>query len=227
MSFDSYIKCDSSPEKPIEGRPSFQDLETYAEAGIVKRGIARYLFTRNPERSIKMHTYLGAPLLRKAIMGTYGRFMARNGSNNYRLDATKSKIEAATRFAVGGSVFNEAVHTMAASQQAYFLVNNIAEGRNPSGSVIGIGLNVALVGLQRYNRARMVLRVEEELQTGTQFSSSYKNWLGIDARAEENYRAAQTDMASSAALPRDVTEKLFSRAGACDQLHPSLLEVSS
>lgn len=180
---------------PPAERPTFNDLQNNAEAGVVKRGIGRYLFSRNPERSVKMYTYMGMPLLRKAIMGTYGRLMPRSGGSNYRTNPNKTMIERSTRFAVGGSVFNEGVHTVGAIWHIPALIDNIAEGHSPTVSAFKVGINTALVGLQRYNRARMTQRIDEELEAGRTFDPDYKNWLGIDGRAVENHEAALTAQA--------------------------------
>ena len=67
-----------------EERPTFNDLQDNAKTGLIKHGVARYLFSRNPERSIKQHTYLGAALVRAAIMGTYGRLIPRSGGRSTR-----------------------------------------------------------------------------------------------------------------------------------------------
>jgi hypothetical protein len=44
--------------------PTFYDLEMNAEAGTVRRVLARYLITQNYERSIKWHRRLGSPIVR-------------------------------------------------------------------------------------------------------------------------------------------------------------------
>jgi hypothetical protein len=179
-----------SPLSP-ENRPNFYDLQDNAEAGIVRRGIARYLFTRNYERSIKVHRMIGSPIMRKIVMGTVGRLNSKSGEGgNYRLDHSKSRIEAATNFAINGSVFNEAVHTVAALPASVDIAVSVAEGRYGSSfgaNVAGAGFNWALVALQRYNRARMIKRVDEELSEGAIYQPRYRNWLGIDGRAVENY----------------------------------------
>lgn len=51
--------------------------------------------------------------------------------------------------------------------------------------------NIGLVALQRYNRARMVRFVDRRLQAGDEFNPGYENWLGVDARAAENFEASQ------------------------------------
>lgn len=187
MRYYRYRELEPVSDLAPEERPTFNDLQNNAEAGLVKRGIARYLFSRNPERSIKLHTYLGAPLVRAAIMGTYGRLIPRSGGSNYRTDPLKSRLEAATRFAVGGSVFNEVVHTAVAAWSAEIAVDQIANGYNPTVSAVVMGVNAALVSLQRYNRARMAVRANEELQKGATYRDGYENYLGIDHRAVENY----------------------------------------
>jgi hypothetical protein len=175
---------------PVE-RPTFSDLVKNAHGGFVKKAVARYLMTNNPDRSIKAYTYLGMPILRGAIMKTYGRLYPKRPMSNYRLDASKNRIEAATRFAVGGSAANEAVHSIGAVWMAVEYAQDIIEPGLHSGegsTIAALVLNVALVGLQRYNRARMIKRVDEELQEGKTFDESYENWLGIDARSVENYK---------------------------------------
>src|ERR1043165_6821313 len=118
---------DQPNQRAPQEQLAFQDLKNHAPVGAVRRALTRYLFTRNAERSIRLHTYLGAPLLRTAIMGTYGRFSPRSSLSNYRTDASKSRIEAATRFAVGGSVFNEVIHASIAMQQGYELTGRVID----------------------------------------------------------------------------------------------------
>ncbi len=80
----------------------------------------------------------------------------------------------------------------------------MVEGKSPGQAVFWVGLNTALVGLQRYNRARMTQRVNDELEAGHTFDPDYKNWLGIDGRAVENYEATLTSQApeqSPATIP--------------------------
>jgi len=187
-----YERFEELEQLPPEERPTFQELEQNAEAGVVRRGIARYLITQNPERSIKMHTMLGTPLVRKAVMGTVGRIFPSGNGGNYRLDRNKSRIEAANNFALNGSVANEGLHTGAVMQQGYELVSHLIGHGDVAFNSTAIGINLALIALQRYNRARMVKRVDEELSEGNQFRPDYKNWLGIDARAVENYRETVT-----------------------------------
>ncbi|MDB5185075.1 MAG: hypothetical protein JWN38_883 [Candidatus Saccharibacteria bacterium] len=201
MKYYSYRGPEPSSDLPPEERPNFQDLEQHAEAGIVKRGIARYLFSRNPERSIKVHTCLGAPVVRAVLMGTYGRLIPRSGGSNYRTDPSKSRLEAATRFAVGGSVFNEAVHTALVAWNTEILVNDISDGHNFTVSAIATGVNAALVSLQRYNRARMVVRVNEELEAGATYRDTYENYLGIDHRAAVNYEATLAKIKPDGDIP--------------------------
>ena len=177
---------------PVE-RPNFYELEKNAEAGIVKRGLARYLITQNYERSLKWHQRLGSPIVRKLVMGTVGRISTSGSGSNYRLDDSRSKIESATNFAFRGSVINEVVHTAAAMPASIEVANSIIEGRYGTGTLTNAGaagFNLALVALQRYNRARMIKRVDEELRSGATFRPSYENYLGIDARAVENYEAS-------------------------------------
>jgi hypothetical protein len=49
-----------------------------------------------------------------------------------------------------------------------------------------------LVGLQRYNRARMVWAADRFLARGHGFRSGYRNWAGLDQRALRRYHAQAT-----------------------------------
>lgn len=166
-------------------RPNFNDILDHSEAGFVKRSVAKYLFTKNPDRSVKFYEYLGMPLFRRFVMGTAGRMAppGTNVHNTYRTDKSKSMIERSTSFAVGGSVVNEALHT------PFFLYHgsNLIEGQSPVVNGIAFGVQSALIGLQRYNRARMIQRVNEELADGQTYDYAYTNWLGVDGLAVARY----------------------------------------
>lgn len=196
---------------PPAERPTFRDLECNAEAGIVRRGIARYLFTNNPDRSIKMHRMLGTPVVRSVVMNTVGRISEPGSGGNYRTDHSRGRLEAAVNFAVRGSVFNEAVHTVVAAPAATEVIMGAADGKfGPVWvtNAIAAGLNLSLVALQRYNRARMIKRAEEQLEDGHQFRPDYKNWLGIDARAVENYHDTLPDQTiAEAAEPEQLASE--------------------
>jgi hypothetical protein len=170
--------------------PSFYDLQDHAESNLLKKGIARYLIPRNYEKSIRRHQALGSPIVRKVVMGTIGRITTSGQGGNYRLDSRRSPIEASANFAFRGSVFNEAVHTIGALPSSFLVAEKIIEGKGATISAIsvaGIGLNLALVALQRYNRARMIQNVDTELSSGHVFREGYENYLGIDGRAVDNY----------------------------------------
>lgn len=173
-----------------EDRPSFYDLANHAEAGVVTRGLTRYLTTHNYERSIRFYERMGMKYVRKIVMSTLGRMSTPGSGGNYRLNELSSDLEAAHNFAYGGSAFNEAVHTVALLPVALGLCDSVLDERLDGYSVaqtLMIGANVALVGLQRYNRARMIKRVDEELKCGKTFHRNYENWTGIDAGAVARY----------------------------------------
>jgi hypothetical protein len=183
--------------------PSFYDLQDHANTGIVKRGIARYLIPKNYEKSIQRHQALGSPIVRRVVMGTVGRLTTSGRGGNYRLDHKRSPIEASANFAFRGTVFNEVIHTVGALPSSISLANNLVEGRGVTVSalsIFGISANLALVALQRYNRARMIQNVDHELQQGIVFRDDYKNYLGIDSRAVDNYIIDQLMQKNEATL---------------------------
>lgn len=148
-------RYDEPDRLPPQERPTFYDLKKHAEAGFIRRGLARYFIPNNYQRSIKIHRALGTPIIRAVVMGTVGRMTSPGDGGNYRTDHSRSRLEAAINFAFRGSVFNEVVR---------FITN-----------AIGSSFNLGLVALQRYNRARMIQRADEELMQGSQFREDYKN----------------------------------------------------
>ena len=187
--------------------PSFYDLQDHAESSLVRRGIARYLIPRNYEKSIRRHQALGSPIVRKVVMGTIGRTTTSGQGGNYRLDAKRSPIEASANFAFRGSVFNEVVHTIGALPSMIVIADGLIEGRPSVASavsVVGCGFNLALVALQRYNRARMIQNVDNELRSGYVFREGYENYLGIDGRAVDNYIIDQFTQKRSALVQSEV-----------------------
>ena len=175
----------------FELEPTVNDLMEYSEASVARRALTRYFFTRNPEKTIQRHEKLGTPLIRQLVMGTVGRLFPRNhqGWSNYRLDKTKRPIDAAMRFAVSGSVFNEVIHTAAAAHNIAVIASDVMTSvhrlEGLASSTPGFfALNVALVALQRYNRARMLKRVNDELAAGESLGYGDRNWTGVDYRAE-------------------------------------------
>ena len=170
--------------------PNFYDLQEHSEASCFKKGIARYLIPRNYEKSIQRHKALGSPIIRKVVMNTAGRLTKPGQGGNYRLDSRRSPIEASANFAFRGSVYNEVIHTIGALPSSIVLADGLIEGRGTAVSIIsifGVGANLALVALQRYNRARMIQNVNSELKLGHVFREGYENYLGIDSRAVDNY----------------------------------------
>jgi hypothetical protein len=109
--------------------PNFYDLQDNAEAGFIKRSIGRYFFTRNYERSIRIHRAIGSPLVRKVVMGTVGRISQPGSGGSYRLDHSRSRLESAVNFSVRGSVFNEVVHTFGALPSAVDAAYKLATGQ--------------------------------------------------------------------------------------------------
>ena len=183
-----------APPKEIE--PTVEDLMDYAKANLAKKALARYFFTANPERTVRRHERLGTPLIRAAVMGTIGRFAPRNqyGWSNYRLDKSKRPIDAAISFATSGTIVNEVIHTGAAAQNISLIAADVMSSVDhhvlTANGYVGVGalaLNTALVALQRYNRARMLVRVNEELAAGESFTHRAENWTGVDSRSEDAF----------------------------------------
>jgi hypothetical protein len=48
-------------------------------------------------------------------------------------------------------------------------------------------IHLPIIALQRFNRSRMIQRVNAELANGETYDPSYRNSFGIDSRAVDNY----------------------------------------
>jgi serine/threonine protein phosphatase PrpC len=186
-----------------EVAPTVADLLRFSPAGPMQRLLARYLTPRDPAPAARFWARLGAPLMRRVIMGTIGRITRPGQGGNYRMHSRQAPLEALTRFALGGSAFNEAVHTFGAIWCGVSLFSETAL------SVLGTGnagqfrghlvllalagvLNVWLVAVQRYNRARAIRLVNALLARGRTFNPSYRNWAGLDLRAMLNLAGNQS-----------------------------------
>jgi len=198
----------------LETKPSFYDLEDHAEAGLVKRGLARYLITQDYERSIKWHRRLGTPIIKRLVVHTANRDLepgSGNDQGNYRLNRHRSPLEAVTNFALRGSVKNELVHTVVSIPTSAIAVYGMVEGVNRwllGAETLATGLNMAMVPLQRYNRARMIRVADRLLQRGEEFRPDYENWAGIDSRAMDNYRASWAELSPESPVPAISAEAL-------------------
>ena len=177
--------------------PTVSELMKHTNKGLGKRALTRLLFTTNPERSVRIHERLGTPIIRKVVMGTAGRVVPRveGLESNYHLNTKKSKIDAAISFATKGSVYNETIHGVLAVMAGSLAVNNYLADLDTSAHINmgSFGFNMALVALQRYNRARMLNRVNEELANGETFSFEAENWTGVDASAVDNFEEARDE----------------------------------
>ncbi len=184
----SIMPSDSS----VVAKPKFADLQKNAESSRGRKILAGYFIPRNYGRSIQWHERLGTSRVRRVVMSRTGSLPGKENQLNYRLDRSKSKIEAATDFALAGSIRNEVVHTAFAVPSSSLALLCLAEGRYSFAAAISALFavpQIALVALQRYNRARMVQKIDKELQIGGTYSSTYRNKFGIDARAVANYHA--------------------------------------
>ena len=176
-------------ELPEGQRPTFNDLADHAPGNLARRGLVRYFFSRHPEATMRRMSYIGAPVVRRALVSLF-RFVPRNEYNFYRIDPTRTRIEGAMKMAALGSVAFEVMHTAAGLHQCFevarYLMHDGSLGRIAI-STSAILLNGLLVGAQRYTRAEMTQRITGQLQQGWNFRPNYRNWTGIDRRAVDNY----------------------------------------
>ena len=149
--------------------------------------LVRYLIPRDLDASVRRHERIGTPLVRKLLMGTIGR-PSRLGNSGYRLDRNRAPLEAVTDFAANVSA--EVIHIVTAFYWAGIVVAEALAGQFGPTIVIGVvaGLvDVALVALQRYNRARLLRAADLLLARGQGYRSGYRNWIGLDQRALRDY----------------------------------------
>jgi hypothetical protein len=189
----------ASPRRDLVGRdlagtpPTIWTLRQFTGKPWLIRILVRYLIPRNPEASLRRHQQWGTPAVRTLVMSTVGRLISRPGrGGNYRLNNRRAPLEATTDFALRASLFNEAIHLVVAGWAAYGVLPAVLAGEYGAGiavQVAWVAFNLALVALQRYNRARMILTADKLLARGRKYSPDYKNWAGIDGRAT---RSAET-----------------------------------
>jgi membrane associated rhomboid family serine protease len=129
---------------------------------------------------------MGTPLVRRLVLAVVGRF-ARSGEGGvYRLDLTRAPLEAVTAFALRGSVVNEAVHTAGLLYSARSVVEGVladAYGPGFAANAVAVVAHVALIAVQRYNRARMVRLADRMLALGHGYRADFRNWAGLDQQA--------------------------------------------
>jgi hypothetical protein len=176
--------------------PTVYDLIRIAPGSDLTRLAVRCLFTPDYEKSIWLHETFGTQVVRKVIMRTIGRvwWWGKKAGTNYHTDPSIPRIEADTNYSVIGSAITELLHATLAIQCTYTAATKIlVSGDWTTGKIClsGAALNSALIAVQRYNRARMMQRIDGELRNGAEYSPDYQNWAGIDARALGAFRARQ------------------------------------
>jgi hypothetical protein len=170
---------------PSDPNPGFYDVYDSFDASELtwsKRIARRYFITHNYERSIKVHEALGSKVIRKVVMGTAGKLRRERYNSNYHIGVEGSPLDRAAKYAFKGSVINEVIH----GAQGYLLsavaIKNLIEDGNTSPFVATFGaINLGLVALQRYNRARMINYLDDALSSGRGFSEEYQSWTDVDA----------------------------------------------
>jgi 8-oxo-dGTP pyrophosphatase MutT (NUDIX family) len=180
---------DRDPARP-GAAPSLHQLVRYAGPGWLRAAALRYLIPRDPDAAVRRHERWGTPLVRKLVMGTFGRIARSKYGTNYTLNEQLRPLEAATEFALYGSVFNEVLHLYLAVDLFLDVIGGVWSGTF-DGDVISqstvLVANLALVALQRYSRARMVRAANGFLARGRGYRDGYRNWAGLDQRAVDRY----------------------------------------
>ena len=175
------------------------------ELGFARRALSRYLFPKNIDASIRRHERLGTPIVRKVVMGTVGRAAFRlfpNHQDLFNYFLPEPSLEGAMSFSTKGTVVNEAIHMGVAAEIA---LTNLHTGNytqpfveafaNPTWYHTGdllistpsaIAINLGLVAVQRYNRARAARVANRALEHGHYPNSSRENWLHLDGRTSQH-----------------------------------------
>jgi hypothetical protein len=180
----------------VAGAPGFYDLYDAAEISWPLRVARRYFVPKNYERSLKIHEALGSKVLRGIVMKTAGRLRRERSESNYHIGNHGNALDRTANFAFKGSVFNEVVHGVLGAPAAMTSLSAILnEGLNPAVAIgtIPAMLNLGLVAVQRYNRARMIEFMDESLQSGETFTPGYHNWAGTDDRSHTNFVLPQAE----------------------------------
>lgn len=183
---------------PEDPQPGFYDVYENSEISLPKRIARRLFITDNYERSISIHEHLGSKVLRGIVMKTAGRLRKETYNSNYHLGEEGSPLDRAAKFAFNGSVFNEVVHGAYGYPGAVFLAKDWVEnGPRLSANLALTALNLGLVAVQRYNRARMIRYLDRALHNGEGFSDSYQSWTDVDSSSLSAARLALHEQLAS------------------------------
>lgn len=175
---------------PEDPQPGFYDVYANSDLPWTKRLARRLLITGNYERSIRLHKALGTRLVGALVMNTVGRLRKETYNSNYHLGEEGSPLDRAAKYAFKGSVFNEVVHGAFGYPAAIVATADwIENGPNFSPSLVSAVMNLGLVALQRYNRARMIQYIDHALREGRGFSPEYQSWTDVDASSLATARA--------------------------------------
>lgn len=180
-------------------RPGIYDLIQHAEVGGAKRQVLEKYVPEDYDQTIRQCRRFGAPIVKRLAM-RIGR-----SAPHYHLDPQRSRLEAVTDFAFERTIKNEQGHRAA-------LAFTIEGGVFIEGLMVNVGgshvleagaaamtlgysvLQAGIIGLQRYNRARLLrmadMLLAKEGPEGT-FSARYVSSYGVDARAVAAFYEAQ------------------------------------
>lgn len=169
---------------------SYRSVFSPLKGNIFQMLLKLWIFPWFPRFAILVYNLLGVGIFRFVLMNTIG--LVGKGSSrqtNYRIgERTMNNL---LTFTTNQTMFNEGVHTIAglpAFITLFVLLIN-GHGYQDIGTTILVAtfINLYCVLLQRYNRAKLVLLIEQRLNEGDRPDYNYSNWLGLDFSELEEF----------------------------------------
>lgn len=157
---------------------SFRSIFSPLKGNLFQRLVKFWIFPWAPKLEIFIYYLLGVGIFRRVVMRTVGRIRGWNGEqDNYHIG--ERTLNNLLTFATNMTMINEVLHPF------YFVFVWIFLG-GFNLSVLSVLISLAAVTnfycilLQRFNRAKLVLMIEDRMNEGEMPDNRYKNWLALD-----------------------------------------------
>ncbi|PIP85583.1 hypothetical protein COY48_01705 [Candidatus Collierbacteria bacterium CG_4_10_14_0_8_um_filter_43_86] len=163
---------------------SYKQVFSPRKGNLLQRVLKFWIIPRFPHLEVAVYILLGVGLFRLLLMKTIGRLGAWSRyQTNYHIG--RLTMNNLLTFVTNQTMFNEIVHIVAFLPSFFFLTALWWAGMPVFVTtnlfvIVIAAINLYCIMLQRYNRARLVVLIEDKLNTGHLPDSSYKNWLALD-----------------------------------------------
>jgi len=150
-----------------------------------------WIFPWFPRLEIFIYNLLGVGVFRYILMHTIG-LIGKGGKRQTHYHLGERTMNNLLTFATNQTMFNESVHIVSGMPGFLLFIVSATNGFRDFRSQFNYSLLVLTliilycVMLQRYNRAKLVLLIEERLNAGEIPNEMYENWLALDFSFTKN-----------------------------------------